>query len=218
MWVDSMVLHSPFQCILDILDWSLQVLFELILGCGGNWGKRWEFIKDVMFCGVDVVVWRQVCYLCRRMQTFGERLTSWKEMTTSSSMLRSTYAQAYSSWTIVFAVELHSSSQTASQKYWSLCHGCKTVHQDWNSDNDEGNRLTHSYLVDFGVISQSIVFVEMDFAKCEWSMKHRREPRVVACGGKVCINVIHGRNHGGQIGCRTRKEKSCILENLRKFE
>ena len=51
MWVDSSVLHPPFQCILDVLDWSLQVLFELVLACGGDWGKRWEFIKDVMLCG-----------------------------------------------------------------------------------------------------------------------------------------------------------------------
>ena len=26
-------------------------MFELVLGCGGDWGKRWEFIKDVMLCG-----------------------------------------------------------------------------------------------------------------------------------------------------------------------
>ena len=70
MWVDGSVLHPPFQCILDILDWSLQVLFKLVLGCGCDWGKRWEFIKDVMLCGHSILFaqesadfWRETYFL-----------------------------------------------------------------------------------------------------------------------------------------------------------
>ena len=154
-----------------------------------------------MLCLVGAVVWRYACDLHRRIQ-ISSRLTCSVPMTMSLSMWRSSYAYVYSSWTIAFAVVIHALSQVASRKYWSLCHGCKTVHQGRPDKVDEWNWLTHGYLVDFSVISQGVVFVEMGFAECKWSTKCRWEPQVLASCGEVHINMIHSRNHGGQIlGC-----------------
>ena len=164
-----------------------------------------------MLCLVGTVVWRYVCDLHGRIQ-ISSRLTCSVPMTMSSSMRRSAYACAYSSWTIAVAVVIHALSQVVSQKYWSLCHGCKTVHQGWPDEVDEQNWLTHGYSVDFSVISQGVVFVEMGFAKCKWSMKHRWEPQVLASCGKVCINMIHSRNHSGQIWGCVRKKRVVSLK------
>ena len=160
MRVDSLVRDPPCQRIFDILHRRLEVMFEFILQCWADRGREWrEFIEDVTPDGLGGLspLWYELQW---RNTIRRATLTSSVQLTMSSSMGRSAYARAYSSWTIPVAVVIHESSQLASQKYWSLCHGCKTARPNWIFHCLTWAReLTHCYVVDFCLISQSIVFV-----------------------------------------------------------
>ena len=37
---------------------------------------------------------------------------------------------------------------------------------------------------------------------------------IKSCIGEVLIEVVHGRYHGGNVGCTTREEEGGVLEDL----
>jgi hypothetical protein len=127
-WMHSWHSQQDTQGIVQACPWAWR-----------QWGQRpmvdhWRCLKKICWWVLmekEDVGWVTHSFF---MQTMMTSLTG-----------RSTYVWTNSSRTIAVAVVIHASSQLASWKYWSLCHGFKTVQQNCNWVMIRGRALTHGY-------------------------------------------------------------------------
>ena len=75
--------------------------------------------------------------------------------------------------------------------------------------------LTHCNAIDFGGISKGIIFIEGVLGESNCGMNcWIKVVMIEHASGEDLINIVHGWDNHGKVGCTMREKQGCILEDL----